>query len=785
MGLQKIVDEIAGRILDSGMYACSIRFADEGVDPGDYRARLFFRYEGTNDLSSAGGAGLYAMSSNPCDRIYYDDWNGVFRRPFVDTTGRPHDSSFNVEVDCEFSGDGLEHELSFMNRAGNPVSLGGESVLNGTYADGNLPVNVLLERRDSVAAIRSASYDASTGTVTVETDGPHGFADGDAVSITGFPATDHSCGVNGERYNGTYRIKVTGETGFSYRTRFYDNFPDARYSYENCEHIVGTRWITCEYSVDRQAVPGISEALVVWPAHTFSDRDRVTLANGNNIVARNAVIDSPAPNSFVCRSLSIDESATVTTIVYSPRTPVDNVPANYSAPSTGLLFGSSFRLTGTGDVDNSSTRSNVTAPPVYPFRYGSFDLENPDMGGAITDGSMRVGAGRFGVITFMPPGPLEHYTGNQFSIYVRVKGSTEVSTELCMSQVSDPGWSVSSDAADVYSTVYRVPLGKTEIKSDQTPDQTCNYTYTDPFIFNVPVSLSDKWCLAGTPVSLAFTLYGRDGAAVELDTDVNTEGFKIILSRSEDHGEVVPITVRVFPSFVSAGDTVRVVSQNTAEFDAPIGNYRVRLGGDTDTSRWVPVTSNDGTTLTFTMPAGYGGNVTMVVMEKPTEAGWDSPDVHERTVPVVLDARAVVQKVKKLNERLKPGVVDSTVSRSASYNRDFGYKGFTEITDENSMIQNLYSCLLTRKGERLFNPEFGTTIEERIFSLRAGGNPNEILKECITVLETYEPRIRLVYEQCNITDRGPHGICLTLGVIVPGGNVQTVDIPFKNRGRLI
>ena len=108
-----------------------------------------------------------------------------------------------------------------------------------------------------------------------------------------------------------------------------------------------------------------------------------------------------------------------------------------------------------------------------------------------------------------------------------------------------------------------------------------------------------------------------------------------------------------------------------------------------------------------------------------------------------------------------------------------------EITDENSMIQNLYSCLLTRKGERLFNPDFGTTIEERIFSLRTGGNPTDILKECITALETYEPRIQLVYEHCNITDMGQHGIYLTLGVIVPGGTVQTIDIPFKNRGRLV
>jgi hypothetical protein len=280
----------------------------------------------------------------------------------------PHDGSFNVEVDCEFSGDTLKHELSFINYAGLPAKLTGESVINGTFQDGNLPVNILLETMDRSARFLSAKYDKDTGIVTVTTDGPHGFTDGDAISITGFPATDHSCGVNGERYNGTYRITVTGDTSFTYRTRFYDNFPDANTSYADCEQAVGTRWITCEYSVDRQVMQGVAEALVIWPAHTFSDRDRITLANGNNIVAKNAVINTPAPNSFICRSLDIEATSTITTIVYAPRTPISNVPSNYAPATTGFLMGGSFRLTGSNDVDNSSTRVNTTAPPIYPLK---------------------------------------------------------------------------------------------------------------------------------------------------------------------------------------------------------------------------------------------------------------------------------------------------------------------------------------------------------------------------------------------------------------------------------
>ena len=785
MGLQKIVDEITGHILDNGIYACLIRF-DSEVDPGDYRVRLFFRYDGINDLSSSTGAGLYAVSSNPCDRISYDDWSGVFRRPYIDTTGAAHDSSFNVEVDCEFSGDTMEHELSFFDHAGNPVALGGESVLNGTYLDGNLPVNILVERKERTVPIVSAQYDARTGTVTVETGGAHRFDDRDAVTVSGFPTTDHACGVNGERYNGTYAITVTGENRFTYRTRFFDNFPGASMSYENCEHVVGTRWIVCEYSVENHASPGVAEALVVWPAHTFIARDRITLANGNYVVAKNAVIERPAPNSFVCRSLDISEGSVITDIVYSPRTPISNVPANYAGGAPRLLLGrTSNMLGGDGDVDNSSTRVNTSAPPVFPFKYGSFDMASPESGGGVTDGIVRVGSGKFGVIAFQPPGPLDHLSGNQFSIYVRVSGSTEVATELCVYEMADSSWTASSGADYVHSLISRVPLEKIEIRSDTTGRQTCDYTYTDPFVFRIPVSLSDKWCLSGSPVSLAFALYGRDGAVLELDANPSADGFKILLSRSEDNGGQVQIPVKATPSLVSAGDTVRISSNNSATFDSPAGNYRVRIGGELDPENWATVMANSGNTLTFVMPEGYSGSTELVVMEKPTAAGWGSPDVRASSVPVTVDARVDVPRMKTLNDRMKPGVVSGKVSRSASYNRDFGYNGFTEITDENSMIQNLYSCILTRKGERLFNPDFGTTIEDRIFSLRSGGSPSEILKECISALETYEPRIRLVYEQCSITDVGQHGINLTLGVIVPGGSVRTITMPFKNRGRTV
>jgi len=56
-------------------------------------------------------------------------------------------------------------------------------------------------------------------------------------------------------------------------------------------------------------------------------------------------------------------------------------------------------------------------------------------------------------------------------------------------------------------------------------------------------------------------------------------------------------------------------------------------------------------------------------------------------------------------------------SHTAIYNRDYSYSNFVEIVDENSMVQNLFSIILTGKNERIWEPTFGTNIESIMFQL--------------------------------------------------------------------
>ena len=753
---------IGGGISPDGNYSIAFEFA-EGVDPRQYRARLFFLTNSTNDLATADSRiGLYAVPSEPTDTVSYDDWNGFSRKRYVDRSGNGGDSSFDTEVSCEFSGDEARHSLEFIDERGKGAMLWGESALNGVYSGDNLPVNVMVEKKSYSVDVVSARYDRNARKVTVTTATPHGLSDGDAVQLSGFPRGAHSVGVNGERYNGTYAVERVSDTEFMYESRFFDIPGIIPADYPECSGVTATRWTVVEYAATRRVMCSMGEAIVVWPAHTFRKGDKVTLMNGGDVVARDAVLDMPTPNAFVCRSFDILPGAEVDSVVYAPRTPVADVPANYTdaqapAVKTRKLLKKGGPQLQPSLVRNASDSGNESEP-LTPYAVGWFDL---DGGVPPETGSLTVGTRKFAAFTFMPGSVSDRY-----EVKVTVQSSTEVDTDLLISRVSDTAWDGSTPAERVFSSISAVPLASVNVNDGGE----CTFGMTRTFV--ISGSSVESWGASGAPVSLAITLGGREGAEVTISDNI------VITSTPAPAPGQVIVPVSVDPPSATPGDTVTLASLNSGAFSGATKKFRIRLNGESD-DRWVEVDSNDGDSLTFRMPKGYAGKVTIGIMYgEPAEAINDESSTS-------IEARSDAARIVKLNERLRPGEVSREVNTSAAYNRDLGYVGFSEITDENSMIQNLYSCILTRKGERLFNPEFGTTIEERIFSIRTGATSNAILKECFSAIEQYEPRIRLVYEQCGVQDMGPNGIYLVLGVIVPGGTVRTVSIPFKNRGRLV
>ena len=751
---QDVLERIVPSYGPDGLYGYELTFSADAVSAKNFRLRLFFDAE-------QGGRGLCMSTDNPDDRVFYEDWNTYFRPPTLDGSASGPTRAFNVEMVCEFAAGKLTRRVFFHDPRGGSVLPRGESFISHGYAAGNLPVNVLLERRVSSCGIVRATFDPDTSRVTVVTDGPHGFATGEAVTVSGFPSEGRNPGVNGERYNGTFVVDALSDDTFSYRTEFYKVDTEYTTCYQDVDNLVAEKWIVCEYTVEKPLVLSSSEAAVLWNGHGFRISDRLTLALGDVAVARDATITEVAPNSFICVAPGITPETVVDSIVYAPRTPRKDVPVNYSVAQVPTQRKSRSRGAAPLMLTNNAGTSEANTTTLGVTRFAWFDLYD-GQGYEQLDGTLKVGTGKFGVFTFYPDAGMGMSDGNKFKIEIPVLASTEVSTSLVVSLVKG-GWDSGDTASTLWANVDRVPDSGNDLTDD-----TCVYG-DETLVFQVEDG--DRICRSGTEVTMAVYLDGREGATVELDGS----GVDIMQWIEEDSWQE-GFDMMLDPVSATEGDTVSVLSLAThGRFPLDTSIIRVDVNGiDCD------VMSSSGDRITFIMPGGVSGTLPVTVEYKSGDEWFPIPTSHQMYIEAVVNRPRQVQ----LNEKIAPGTSGRTVSRSALYNRDLGINGFCEVTDENSLIQNMYACLLTRKGERLFNPDFGTHLESMIFSLRGELDEEAILKECFTALEKYEPRITLVYEQCSVEEYGNNGIVIILGVVLPGGLRRTLRLPFKHRGVL-
>ena len=73
------------------------------------------------------------------------------------------------------------------------------------------------------------------------------------------------------------------------------------------------------------------------------------------------------------------------------------------------------------------------------------------------------------------------------------------------------------------------------------------------------------------------------------------------------------------------------------------------------------------------------------------------------------------------------------------------------LVDVQAIYQSLYNILNTRKGERLFQPNFGLSLEDRLFELDDDVTAVAILQELATAIPQSEPRVTLNIAQTSVT----------------------------------
>jgi len=134
-----------------------------------------------------------------------------------------------------------------------------------------------------------------------------------------------------------------------------------------------------------------------------------------------------------------------------------------------------------------------------------------------------------------------------------------------------------------------------------------------------------------------------------------------------------------------------------------------------------------------------------------------------------------------INNRVKTLYTDP--SPDARYNRDFSYSNFVEIVDENSMVQNFLSIILTSPLERMWEPELGSSIPNMPFQLisnDASYLETEIFNEVDRLLTRHEKRVTLIRENSIVrVDLDNNRINVVFAIRVPTGEVKEIGVTLK------
>ena len=100
-----------------------------------------------------------------------------------------------------------------------------------------------------------------------------------------------------------------------------------------------------------------------------------------------------------------------------------------------------------------------------------------------------------------------------------------------------------------------------------------------------------------------------------------------------------------------------------------------------------------------------------------------------------------------------------------------------QVKDKAAIVQAIQSLLLTRKGERPFQPELGCDVQDLLFEpldFASAGTIKQEIRECI---DRYEPRVSVTEITC-IPDFDNNGYDVQLQYIIVGREDAPIGVEF-------
>lgn len=227
------------------------------------------------------------------------------------------------------------------------------------------------------------------------------------------------------------------------------------------------------------------------------------------------------------------------------------------------------------------------------------------------------------------------------------------------------------------------------------------------------------------------------------------------------------ITLNV--SEATVGDLI-VVTANIGSFGTKLSDNVVYFDGIP--GRNVNVSS---TTISVIVPIGVDSGDIDVKVYKKTD------NIESNSVVLTLNYKDEVFS-DEVNVVDTSRFSNNTLGNVSVYSRDLGYSNGIEITDATSVVQNVLSIILTRKGERLFNPEFGCNIYDLLFALMVDDAEIEtmVLSDIKRQVGIYEPRATIRDDLSYIVpDLDNNNVFIVLYIVVPGGSTKEIGVTIS------
>lgn len=246
------------------------------------------------------------------------------------------------------------------------------------------------------------------------------------------------------------------------------------------------------------------------------------------------------------------------------------------------------------------------------------------------------------------------------------------------------------------------------------------------------------------------------------------------LSRQVNVGTGCPIYIQLSTNSASVGQQI-IINATVGLFNPIVLSNIVTVNGII-----AQILSGDRNHLIIVVPNGATTGYVQVETG-PTNTGYENCSLSNVALLNVEYPDESFDTASKKSSIIS--IFNNGVNGNAIYNRDLAYSNFVEVTDENSMVQNLFTILLTRIGNRFFNPNFGSTIEQKLFSIVSDYDSfeSDIMKEINRLIIKYEPRIILIVDQSFVVFNEDYNEArIILSIKVPTGNIKTVSLTFKN-----